>query len=159
MEKIKELLKKIAIALALVVAFFAYCVGNIGSGGVNFQEIPLRANKSSHYVAQRYLPDAEPNAERGGITRYTETFDDKAEADELFDDIIEVVNNLHSGEKLKRYGDYPEKILLCYGDENSIIVSQRDYKTKGGLTFSAITIEYVETDSYDWDYLTKRIKE
>ena len=158
MEKIKEWAKKIAIAIVAVILFLFFCVGRIEVNGTNFQEVQMRANEGSKYVAQRYMPNAEPNYEEDGIVRYIETFEDKEKADELFLKLVEMVNNLHSGEKINRYGNHAERYLLCYGREQSILVSQREYKRRGSTMFYAVSMQYIETESYDWDNLTSRIK-
>lgn len=158
MGKIIEWGKKIVIGAIVIAIFLLFNIGSIDSSGINFQEVQMRANEGNKYIAQQYMPNAEPSYEEDGVVRYVETFDYKEDADDLFLKLVEMVNNLHSGEKIKKYGNHTQRYFLCYGREQSILVSQRGYKVKGGFEFYSVSMEYLETESYDWDYLDSRIK-
>ena len=158
MKKITEWIKKICFAIGAIIVFLLFNVGTIGGEGDNFQEVKMKTNEGSMLVAQKYMPNAEPNYEESGVIRYVETFDEEDDADKLFLKLVEEVNNLHSGEKIKKLGSNTERYFLCYGRESSILISQKEYAVKKDFSFYSVSIQYIETESYDWDYLTSRIK-
>lgn len=146
--------------LLMIIAFGSTCVGTIRGGkGGNYQDVKMTANFKSHVVAKVCLPNAEANTEEPGIVRYTDTFEERNAAEDKFMQIIDKIGELHVQDKIKvKYDHSSEKYFVCYGDEMSIIVSYKKYDVSyGDFTFYAVTIQYVDTDSYDWGYLDSRI--
>ena len=66
---------------------------------------------------------------------------------------------MHIQDKIKvKYDHSSEKYFVCYGEEMSIIISYKKYDVSDGdFTVYAVTMQYVDTDSYDWGYLDSRI--
>ena len=146
--------------LLIIIAFGSTCVGTIGTGnGGNYQDVKMTANFKSHEVAKLCLPNAEPNTEEQGIVRYTDTYEERDAAEQKFMQIIDKIGDVHVQDKIKvKYNRTSEKYFVCYGDEMSIIVSYRKYDISyNDFTFYAVTMQYVDTESYDWGYLDSRI--
>ena len=161
MRKIIDWIKNQGIYYVLmIIAFGSTCVGTIGSGnGGNYQDVKMTANFNSQEVAKRCLPDAEPNTEELGVVRYTDTFEERNAAEEKFKQIIDMIGEVHVQDKIRvKYNQASEKYFVCYGDEMSIIVSYRKYDVSyGDLTFYAVSMQYVDTESYDWGYMDSLI--
>lgn len=137
-------------------SFFSTCVGKVDTNGqgTNYQECQMLRNENSHVVARECLPNAKPSRERAGGVVYRETYEDEDEALDVFWNIIEKIGKHHAGGKVKtNYGHRDEMYFVCYGEGQSIIATYREYKK-----FYAVSIQYVDTEKYDWDYLSSRIK-
>lgn len=146
--------------LLMIIAFGSTCVGTIGSGnGGNYQDVRMKANFRSHEVAKVCMPDAETDREEEGIVSYVATFEERDVAEDKFIQIIRKIEEVHVREKIKaKYSNASEKYFVCYGDEMSIIVTFRKYAiSKHDFTFYSVRMEYVDTDTYDWEYLDRRI--
>lgn len=158
--KIKESLIKIIGGIFIVVmtaiGFYSTCIGKSDPSGwgTNCIECKMLYNEHSRKVAKTCLPNAKPNREEIEGVVYRESYEDKDVALEVFRDIIETIGEYHAGGKVNAdYGYRDEMYFVCYGEEQSIIVTYREYKK-----FTSISIQYADTEKYDWDYLSSRIK-
>lgn len=161
MKKLKEILVTIGGYIFVAVLFLLNCLECDTNEKGNFYDCRMTKNKYARLVAQKCMPDADPITEEEGVVLYITTFDEeeKEDADKMFYSIIKNICDYHVGKQVKvDYGNHSEKIFLCYDEDISILVWYKKINTKFDYSFYAIDIEYVDTDLYDWDYLSSRIK-
>jgi hypothetical protein len=164
--RIKEYIAKaigiVILALLVGVSFFSTCIGDTDSSrdGANYYDTRLKYNKYNYDVVKQCLPNAEPNTEEAGIVKYIETFEDKGEALNTFRNVINKIGEVHAKEKIRpRYGNGNKLFFVCYGKEWSVIAEYSSLKVKGNFEFYSVVVEYVDTESYDWDYLSSQIEQ
>lgn len=161
MGKIKEWAGKIPcaiiVAIALGYSIFTTCVGKSdpGGDGANYQDARMRINEYSYVVAQVCMPQVKPDYKPYGVVVFSHDFKNERDANGMFYHIIDKISEHHTNGRLKaKYGNRQEKFFVCYGESRSIIVTCVRMKA----SLYSVSIEYAKTESYDWDYLSNRIK-
>lgn len=155
-EWIGKILGTLFFASLACYSFFSTCVVKVDTNGqgTNYQDCHMLRNENSHVVARECLPNAKPSRERAEWVVYRERYEYEDEALDVFRNIIEKIGKHHAGGKVKtNYSHRDEMYFVCYGEEQSIIATFREHEK-----FYAISIQYVDTEKYDWDYLSSRIK-
>lgn len=159
MDKIKEWAKKLGIGSVIVVLIYITCIGKTHKSGhgANYTECKMLNNEGSDYVASVCLPNSQYREEENRRV-YVETYEEEDVARKVFREIVEKICSHHGNNERVSYGHRDEMIFVCYGSRESIVVDYHDLTLRGGKKIYCINIEYVDTEAYDWDYLSSRIK-
>lgn len=127
----------------------------------NLQRTTMRYKEQSKEVAEMCMLNAEVDTSDYGVVRYEKFYEQnqRADAEAMFDFIISQIGEVHIGKSVKpRFIKRNERYFVCYGERHSIIVTyERIGRSEFGPPYYFVTLEYAETDCYDWEYLTWRI--
>lgn len=149
------------ILLAGILAIGVFIIGRYDGNLGNLQRTTMHYNEHSKKVAKICMGGEKADKSDYGIVRYEKFYErnQKSDAKAMFNFIISQIGEVHIGKSVKpRFIKRSERYFVCYGENTSIVVSyERFGRSEFGPPFYLVTLEYAETDYYDWEYLTWRI--
>lgn len=165
MGKIKEWIKGDKSFLVIVVVFviaplcLEVLVFNEDENDIAIPSILCDKDSQNYDVVAECFPDAIIDTNTFGVTRYFEMYEDSANARVVFENIVRKVCQEYVGRQVEPQCKKENKrIFACRGEETSVIVAYVYVSDCWfGPPYYGVSIEYAQTERYDWDYLSWRM--